>query len=410
MMAQGHTSILQRAAALAGGFYGQVVLSQQRWLECCAAGRFNDGVLRDWLYTKPPQAVWCSRRLTRAVLALSPEEIDQVAFLLHWVSHYFVDSLWTAHVAGRFLGEVPHAERKLFDNSIEREAESVVEELPVDLPAGWGELSYWAAFWHGYRAAELRAPALIEAYRQGAGYLLIALESVPHSIWAIAAYLRYLNRCLETAPATRVTRVEQGMAAEGAHARLQPPIQVTWSGTTVHRHNAWVIALHVALEQARPLHTILSNGSSWHDTGAPENASANSEVAPTGDIRLVFPHGEQMSVVPACPPAEAGWRTDDWLDAIRAGFGSGPPQLAAWPGEWVLTRGLARGAVYEQVFSESFAADLAVVRGYATNEIVSAPDQAAPQARADRERQLAAEAAWLARWHQAWDPAQRPEM
>src|SRR5687768_2034953 len=149
MMGKAHTAVLVCAARAAGGHYGELLLRQRYWIEKGAAGRFNDSVLRDWHYKKTPQTVWCVRRLTRAIMEAPPGDESRVAFLLHWVSHYFVDAIWTCHVAQRYMAGSSALEQKEFDNGIEREVEAIVDTDPAfGVPALDGR-GYWALFWQG---------------------------------------------------------------------------------------------------------------------------------------------------------------------------------------------------------------------------------------------------------------------
>ena len=340
-MGRAHTVVLERAATIAGGYYGGLLLRERRWLEQRAAGRFNDGVLKDWYYKKTPQAIWCVRRLTQAVRDAPPADEARVAFLLHCASPYFVDALWMCHVAQRYMVDASAAEKKQFDNGIEREVEEIVDGPAFQAPEPDGR-GYWTLFWQGRLESDRRSRPLLEAYHRGAGYLDIALESVPYCIGAFAAYLTSLER-RRSAPAPG------GQGASDASAAAHPA-------------NTWVVALHAALETRRPAQECLA-----------------SETV----------------------PPQPGWQTDAWLDASGARFGTGEPRLDAWPGEWVLAQDLSGSQLAERVFTPEFAATLAEIRGYVSAEVEQEPEKAAPHAIADRDRQLAAMAAWHARWDRA---------
>ena len=75
--------------------------------------------------------------------------------------------------------------------------------------------------------------------------------------------------------------------------------------------------------------------------------------------------------------------------------------MEAWPGEWVLAQDLTGRQLAERVFTPEFGAALAQIRGYERAEVEQEPEQAAPHAIADRDRQLAIMDAWLARWDRA---------
>ncbi|HEU5316799.1 MAG TPA: hypothetical protein VFX49_11865 [Chloroflexota bacterium] len=228
MMGKAHTAVLVRAAEAARGHYGDLLLRQRHWIDRGAAGRFNDGVLRDWHYKKTPQTVWCLRRLTRTVLDTPAADESRTAFLLHWISHYFVDAIWTCHVAQRYMKHASSLEQKEFDNGIEREVEAIVETDPAfDVPPLDGR-GYWTLFWQGRLESDRRSHALLTAWDRKDGYLPISLESVPYCTASFAAYLVYLN-----------------------HLRDDP----SPAGPSAASADSWVIALDKALERGRPVET-----------------------------------------------------------------------------------------------------------------------------------------------------------
>ncbi|CAA9260744.1 MAG: hypothetical protein AVDCRST_MAG77-2644 [uncultured Chloroflexi bacterium] len=353
MMGKAHTAVLERAAEAAGGHYGQLLLRQRHWIERRAAGRFNDGVLRDWHYKKTPQTVWCVRRLTRAILDSPADDESRTAFLLHWVSHYFVDAIWTCHVAQRYMEGASALEQKEFDNGIEYEVEEIVDGPAFDAPRLDGR-GYWTLFWQGRLESDRRSRPLLDAWARRDGYLDIALESVPYCVASFAAYLNTLN----------VRR--QGVPASGTGKRTGPP---TRNSDAALAANAWVVALDRALEQMRPVQEVLDTQPRTLVTGA---------------------------------------EIDAQLDERGAAYGTGTPDLAHWSGEWVLAQDLSGEQLAERVFTPEFAEHIARMRGY--DRSIEQDEQAGrpstPAAIADRDRQVATMYAWLARWDVAVMPPQ----
>jgi len=231
MMGKAHTAVLERAARAAGGHYGALLLRQRHWIEKRAAGRFNDSVLRDWHYKKTPQTIWCVRRLTSAILASSQDDESRTAFLLHWVSHYFVDAIWTCHVAQRYMTGASALEQKEFDNGIEYEVEEITDG-PAFAPPSLDGRGYWTLFWQGRLESDRRSVALLDAWHRRTGYLAISLESVPYCMASFAAYLTYLD--YRRAPSAGA---EQPASTQAA--------------------NAWVVALNEVLESGRTLQSCL---------------------------------------------------------------------------------------------------------------------------------------------------------
>jgi hypothetical protein len=404
MMGKAHLAVLERAANEAGGYYGDLLLAQRYWIERSTAGRFNDGVLRDWYYKKTPQTIWCIRRLTQAILDAPAADELQIAFLLHWVSHYFVDAIWTCHVAQRYMENASAAEKKEFDNGIEREVEEIADGPAFEPIASTGA-GYWTHFWQGRLESDRRSLALIEAWRRGSGYIPISLESVPYCIASFTAYLDYLNRRHDLAALAQ--------DAVPAAPRYVNGTQAVWSGAPAHEINAWTVALQCALETGRPVEECLASPATGAAT-APAETSGMGAVAARqqpGSIAVAEPSAEGKApvLVTACPAAEAGWRTDWWLDATGARFGTGEPHLARWPGEWVLMQGLSGAALAERVFTAEFADALTEIRGYARAEVEQEPEKAAPHAIEDRDRQLETMAAWLTRWDRATSDANAPQ-
>jgi hypothetical protein len=341
MMGKAHTAVLERAAHAAGGHYGALLLRQRHWIEKRASGRFNDSVLRDWHYKKTPQTIWCVRRLTRAILDSPPQDESRTAFLLHWVSHYFVDAIWTCHVAQRYMEGASALEQKEFDNGIEYEVEEIVETHPAfEAPAPDGR-GFWTLFWQSRLESDRRSLPLLDAWQRRSGYLEIALASVPYCVASFTAYLAYLNH----------------LHTHGAGA---PP---TASEAHAHPANAWVVALNSALESASPL------------AGTP--ASHGAPEAPL-----------------------SGPQTDAWLDQPGAAFGTGTPRLEHWPGEWVLSQELTGDQLAERVFTPDFAATITAMRGYdrSIEQDQLAGNAPTPEAVADRDRQVRTMYDWLARW------------
>lgn len=340
MMGKAHTAVLECAARAAGGHYGDLLLRQRHWIEKRAAGRFNDSVLHDWHYKKTPQTVWCVRRLTRAILDSPAEDESRTAFLLNWVSHYFVDAIWTCHVAQRYMKGSSALEQKDFDNGIEYEVEEIVETHPAfEAPALEGR-GYWALFWQGRLESDRRSLPLLDAWQRRNGYLAISLESVPYCVASFAAYLTYLNH-RHGAPSSRAQQPHPAQPA-----------------------NDWVVALHQALESGRPVQEGLE------------------------EPRL---------------SARSGPETDAWLDDTGADFGTGSPHLERWPGEWVLTQNSTGEQFAERVFTPEFAALITDMRGYdrSIEQDQHAGRPPTPAAVADRDRQVAIMYDWLKRWDTA---------
>ena len=340
MMGKAHTAVLERAARAAGGHYGDLLLRQRHWIDKRAAGRFNDSVLRDWHYKKTPQTVWCLRRLTRAIQESPPHDESRTAFLLHWVSHYFVDAIWTCHVAQRYMHGASALEQKDFDNGIEYEVEEIVENHPAfDAPPPDGR-GYWAHFWRGRLASDHRSLPLLDAWRHRRGYLEISLESVPYCVASFAAYLTYLN-----------------------HRHAAGSASADFNAAPTHPDNAWVVSLHAALE-------------------------AGTRVADTLPEQRATPSGPG---------------TDASLDDSGAAFGAGAPLLDQWPGEWVLSQSLTGDQLAERVFTPDFAATITRMRGYdrSIEQDQHAGTPPTPAAIADRDRQVALMHTWLTRWDTA---------